>query len=205
MVMLDRITEFVYWNSPFNEYAERLGERFVTFRVALNVFLQNRGRTIVETGSLRSLDEGGWRGDGNSTIVFGDLVAHYGGHLWTCDLNPRAIATAQEGTAAFRTHISYVCADSRDFLAGFADPIDLLYLDSMDSSREGDCTEAQQHNLNELLIALPKVSAGGVILLDDNWYANGGKTALSKEHLRRQGWICLYDSRQTVWVAGTKG
>lgn len=193
------IKSFVYWNSPFNTYADKLGERFVTFKLALNLFLQHEGKTIVETGSLRSLGHG-WRGDGNATIIFGEFVTHYGGHLWTCDIQPEVIETSKQGTAAFRHNITYVCQDSCTFLATFSAPIDLLYLDSLDCPREGDASEAQRHNLEELMLALPKMTPTGVILMDDNWYSNGGKTALSKEYLLENNWLCLFDSRQTVWI-----
>lgn len=196
----DAVADFFSWNGSFDaKYAGKLRERWPTFKIALNIFLQRGGSTIVETGCERSIGHG-WTGDGNSTYLFGDFLSRYGGRLWTCDINPEAVDTAKLATREFASRITYVCDDSATFLSSFDRPIDLLYLDSLDCPREGDARAAQEHNLRELTTALPSVSADGIVLLDDNWYENGGKTRLSKQYLADQSWICLFDSRQTVWV-----
>lgn len=175
-----------------------LGERFHTTKMALNWFLQHEGKNIVETGSLR--EPGRWRGVGCSTYLFGEVAARYDGHLWTCDMSERVIATARQETRRFAGSITYVCSDSVAFLHEFNGRIDLLYLDSMDCPRIGDETLAQQHNLRELMAALPKLAERAVVLLDDNHFSNGGKARLTKQYLRDQGWICLYDWRQSLWT-----
>ncbi|HZS93732.1 MAG TPA: class I SAM-dependent methyltransferase [Chloroflexota bacterium] len=142
----------------------------------------------------------GWRGDGNSTLIFGEFLEQHGGHLWTCDLDPEATERSRFVTRPYSAHITYVTGDSIDFLAGFDRPIDLLYLDSYDTPRKGNAGAPQRHNLRELKAALPHVSTGGIILLDDNWYPNGGKTRLSKTYLLEKGWLCLLDSQQSLWI-----
>jgi predicted O-methyltransferase YrrM len=190
--------EFVYVEGWFDHYRLKLGERFCTFKVALNLLLQQGGKHIVESGSLRR--PGNWYYDGCSTYLFGEFADRYGGHVWTCDADANVIAIARGATAAFESRMTYVCRDSVQFLSDFGDAIDLLYLDSLDCPDEGDASAAQQHNLRELLAAFPKLSHRGIVLLDDNALQNGGKTRLSKEYLRDAGWLCVLDSRQSLWL-----
>jgi Methyltransferase domain len=183
-------------------YGARLGRRCLTMKAALGLVLQGGGRTIVETGSVRTPEgaEVGWFGDGCSTVVFGAVAARYGLHLWTVDADPEATATARRRVGDVE-HVTYVTADAPRWLAGFDRPIDLLYLDSLDCPEEGDATEAQAHQRRELLAALPRLTRQGVVLLDDNAFANGGKTRLAKASLARAGWRCLLDDAQSLWLA----
>jgi hypothetical protein len=194
-----RVTrEFVYVGSWFDEYRLKLGERYGTFRAALNLLLQLGGKHIVETGSLRR--PGNWYYDGCSTYLFGEFADRYGGHLWTCDLDEQVIETARGATAAFDARITYVCQDSVRFLASFQETIDLLYLDSLDCPDEGDASVPQAHSLRELVAAFPNLSNRAIVLLDDNAPANGGKTRRAKEYLLDAGWLCVLDSRQSLWM-----
>jgi predicted O-methyltransferase YrrM len=190
--------DFLYVNGWFDQYRDQLGDRYYTFKLALNWLLQYGGQHILETGSLRT--PGNWLGDGYSTYLFGEFVSTYGGHLWTCDIDPQVIAIAQHETNAFRAQITYVCADSLEFLNAFEGTIDLLYLDSLDCLKVGDTSQAQHHNLQELQSALPKLSRRAVVLLDDNNFPNGGKTRLSKHYLLQHGWLCLLDLKQSLWT-----
>jgi predicted O-methyltransferase YrrM len=192
------VQEFVYLDGWFDHYRLKLGERYPTFKVALNLLLQFGGKHIVETGTMRL--PGNWYFDGCSTYLFAEFADRYGCHLWTCDLDERTIAQARAWTTTFDQRITYVCRDSIAFLSDFADTIDLLYLDSMDCPPEGDASAAQEHNLRELLAAMPHLSRRAIVLLDDNAYPNGGKSRLSKAYLRDAGWLCLLDSRQSLWL-----
>ena len=191
--------DFVAAGGWFERYERLLGGRFVTFKLALNILRQQGGRRIVETGSLR--EPGAWLGDGCATYLFGEFAAAYGLHLWTCDIDPDVIETAKQVTAPFAAHITYVCADSVAFLESFPAPIDLLYLDSFDCPTDGDATAAQTHNLRELEAAFPHLNGGALVLLDDNRWANGGKTRRSKDFLHAAGWLCLYDADQSLWIS----
>lgn len=199
----DTVIDFVSWQSAFTAtYQEKLGGRFPTMKIALNLFLQHHGKNIVETGTLRWVEglDHGWEGDGNATFIFGEVLKEFGGHLWTCDADPVAIAESREGTKPFAGHITYLTQDSVAFLDGFDQPIDLLYLDSLDCPREGDASAAQAHNLREMKAALPKLSQNAVVLIDDNGYPSGGKALQSKRYLAEHDWVCLYDAQQTLWA-----
>lgn len=178
--------------------SKSLGERYYTFKMALNWHLQHGGRHIVETGSLREPES--WFGVGCSTYLFGEFIWRYGGHLWTCDIDHGVLEQARQETQAFSDQITYVPDDSVNFLSQFQERIDLLYLDSMDCPRTGDASQAQNHNLQELEAAYPKLGPNAIVLLDDNRFQNGGKPLLSKQFLHENNWLCLFDWHQSVWA-----
>lgn len=194
------IEEFVYVNSWFEtKYKEGLDARYFTFKVALNLFLQLGGNNIIETGCQRMVDD--W-GGGCSTLIFGNFCVKYNKQLWTVDLNYKNLEVAKQATAEYKSHITYCLHDSLAFLEAFDKPIDFLYLDSFDCSIDPlvGSAPAQQHQLAELKIALPKLSSNCIIGLDDNNFPDGGKTKLSKQYLLNNGWMCILDYQQTIWI-----
>jgi hypothetical protein len=89
--------------------------------------------------------------------------------------------------------------DSVEFLKQFNEEIGLLYLDSLDYE-ENLQKESQEHQLNEIEAAYPKLTQNSIILLDDNDFPNGGKTKLTKEFLLKNNWQCALDHQQSLWV-----
>ena len=171
--------------------------KYLTFKAALNLFLQNNGKIIVETGTMRVKDDP----SGCSTLLFGAFCKRYGKKLYTVDNNPQHIEISKQETREFRNYITYVMSDSVEFLSKFKEPIDLLYLDSMDCPVEGDATAAQQHQLNEIKAAYPNLHLGSIVLLDDNDFPNGGKTMFAKRYLLGTGyWNCILDHGQSLWI-----
>jgi hypothetical protein len=172
--------------------------KYLTFKAALNIFLQNNGQIIVETGTQRLKDDPG----GGSTSLLGAFCKKYGKKLFTVDNDPVHLTVSRECTKKFKNSITYVLMDSVEFLRGFDQKIDLLYLDSFDCPLPPeDATEAQIHNLNELKAALPKLHKGSIILIDDSNLENGGKARLSKKYLLETGeWLCILDHGQTLWM-----
>lgn len=182
-------------------FALKSEQRFWTWKCALGWYLQHGGGTIVETGCQRQTDD--W-GAGCSTTLFATLLKdHNIGELHSVDITADFLKLAQEVTSnlgiADRLHFHH--ADGVEFLSNFSQPIHFLYLDSYDwFPNEPRLTECQQHQLRELQAAWPKLSRDAVVLLDDNNLPSGGKTRLSKEYLADQGWVCLLDWQQSVWV-----
>ena len=194
------IEEFVYVGSWFEEkYKKNLDARYFTFKVALNYFLQHKLNNIIETGCQRLVDD--W-GGGCSTLIFGNFCVKYNKQLWTVDLNYKNLEVAKQATSEYKSHITYCLNDSIAFLEAFDKPIDFLYLDSFDCSIDPlvGSAPAQQHQLAELKIALPKLTPHAIISLDDNNFPDGGKTKLSKAHLLNNGWLCLLDFQQSLWI-----
>lgn len=193
--------DFLQVGSWFEEkYKEKSGGRYVTFKLALNLFLQRYGHTIVELGTTKAPDD--W-GAGMGTLLFAEVVGKYGGKIYTVDNYPPHIEACKIITAPWAGSVVHVESDSLEFLKGFEETIDLLYLDTMDyplTPEEGDPAACQEHQLKELKLAYPNLSPKAVVLLDDNDLPGGGKTAMAKEFLFKKKWKLLYDAQQSLWV-----
>lgn len=222
--------DFLFHPSWFDKKYATLGHRrHATMKAALNLFVQNGGSTIVETGCCRFPDD--W-GAGLSTVMFGDVALRYGKTLHTVDLSPENMAVCRTLTQDFASVTHYYVNDSVTFLKSFNNKIDLLYLDSYDYpygelleiyggkvdinkaivtladmtdeevvAKHGDVIAgSQEHCLNELLAALPHMHDHAPILIDDCYLPGGGKGRTAKEWLLNNGYICVLDLYQTLWV-----
>lgn len=198
--------DFQKWNDWWSlKYRFQIGEgiRYFSTKVALNLLHQRGGRNIVETGTTRALDDFG--GAGMATITFGDYAKVYGKKLWTVDILPEAIELARGLTREFEDVTTYVVSDSIIFLKNFPEKIDLLYLDSMDCPIDDapdspKLRASQAHQADELRAAWDKLHDNSIILLDDNNFENGGKCTLSIEILKKEGWECLINDKQSLWI-----
>ena len=187
-----------------NKYKEKSASRYVTFKLALNLFLQRHGHTIVELGTTKHEDD--W-GAGMGTLLFAEAIGKYGGKIYTVDNYLPHIEACKRVTSEWADKIKYVYSDSLEFLRGFKEKydskVDLLYLDTLDyplTPQEGAVEPCQEHQLEELKLAYPNLSSNAVVLLDDNDLPGGGKTRLSKEFLFKKGWHLLADEQQSLWV-----
>lgn len=151
--------------------------------------------TIVETGTIRSEED--FSGAGFFTYVAGTFLARHGGRLHSVDLSPQNVAFARQWTAVFGDIVRINQGDSVPFLANFAAPIDVLYLDSLDTTEPGHA----DHAMRELEAALPKLHDRSVIVIDDTpWQAGAfiGKGARVVPWLLENGWQLLYGGYQAV-------
>jgi hypothetical protein len=189
------------WIEQFKQNLSVSG-RFPTMRRALELLNKRNLKLIVETGTTRMKDD--W-GAGMSTYVFGSYCKQFDGHMWTVDIFQPSIELCKEITAEFADKITYVVRDSISFLVIFNQTIDFLYLDSMDCPEydapdSPNLLRSQNHQLQEMQTALPKMNANGIVLLDDNDFENGGKTRLTKEFLKEQGWYEDMEGKQSLWI-----
>ncbi len=167
---------------------------------SLDELLQEAARrftapTIVETGTIRAEEDFG--GAGFFTYLAGAFVNRHGGKLHSVDLTPQHVAFAREWTAVFGDSVSVHEGDSVSFLANFAAPIDVLYLDSLDTTEPGHAA----HCLRELEAALPKLHDRSLICIDDTPWQVGafiGKGAVTVPWLLDHGWKILYAAYQVV-------
>ncbi len=191
--------DFLFINNWFEQkYKAKSDGRYQTFKAALNLFLQNGGRNIVETGTTRMIDD---YGAGYSTVIFADFLSRYGGYLWTVDLSPVNMDICRIVTEPYKHLISYEVSDSLVFLRNFETVIDLLYLDSYDYPLDGsDPFPCQNHQLTEFKLAERNLTDKTIVLLDDNTFDNGGKTKLTKDYLIERGWRCVLDSQQSLFI-----
>tara|TARA_Y100000310_G_scaffold151394_1_gene150995 strand:- start:209 stop:877 length:669 start_codon:yes stop_codon:yes gene_type:complete len=206
-----------FHESDFFEKYGQLGEKFHTFRIALNLFHQRKGSVIVETGCQREVDD--W-GAGQSTKIFGEYVSKYDAFLYTVDISLEKLRIAEEISGT--TNIEYVNMDSVQFLKTFNKKIDLLYLDSLDFplhelfSRFGESMyqmsfsevvsrsqdilmPCQIHCLNEVIASEDKFHNNSLVLIDDNALIGGGKARLARDWLFTRGWEVIADWNQTLW------
>ena len=195
--------DFLQSGSWFEKkYKEKSGTRYPTFKLALNLFLQRYGHTIVELGTTKHEED--W-GAGMSTLLFAEVVGKYGGKIYTIDNYPPHLEACKHITEPWAGSIVYVESDSLEFLKTFDEKIDLLYLDTMDyplTPQEGPPGPCQEHQLKELELAYPNLSPKAAVLLDDNEVLDfpDGKTKLAKEFLFKKKWTLLYDGQQSLWV-----
>lgn len=111
-----------------DEMLSRLGKRERTMRYALELLEWRDGKYIVETGCTRDPDN--WSGDGMSTVIFGRWAADRGGKLRTIDNDVHHLATCKQLTVGLP--IQFSLSNSVAALGQNRQPIDLLYLDSLD-------------------------------------------------------------------------
>jgi hypothetical protein len=172
------------WFQKYIDGERLLWSRSSTMKLAITL-LNNKATNFIETGTTRKNyincpKKGDRAGDGCATVLFAEYSKLFGGHVWTCDISEENINNCKIATEEYKDVITYVVNDSLDFLINFKDKIDFLYLDSVDG---GDPT-ANQHQLKEIMIALPKLHQNSIVLLDDL----GSKTEMSIPFLRDNGW-----------------
>ena len=180
-------------------YLPLLARRFWSFKIALSLFLQLAGQSILETGCVRRRDD--WDA-GNSSVIFAEFAAKFGKDFHTIDNNPEAVELTKALTKAYEANTDVILGDSIEVLKRWDKMIDLLYLDSLDTDPNNAevAKKAQEHQLQELELAYPHLTRNAIVLLDDNYFANGGKTALSKEFLSQKGWLQIMDYEQSLWL-----
>lgn len=190
---------FLELNSWFDEFKVKSDGRHITFRLALNLLYQQPKHNIVETGTIRMIDD---YGAGYSTFIYGNFVKKYGGHITTIDIEPVNMAVCKLATEEFKDQITYVVDDSLHALTLLKEPIDLLYLDSLDTpiEPEADASHAQEHCLKEFKLAEYLLHDKSIVLIDDNNFANGGKSRLVKKYLKEKGWRLLLNAQQSLWI-----
>ena len=173
-------------------YADRHHSFDVTFREVGRRFPVPM---IVETGTIRGEED--WGGAGFFTYLAGAFVLRRGGKLHSVDLTDRHCQFARTWTAVFGEAVEIHCQDSVAFLREFGRPIDLLYLDSLDTYQPGHA----EHALLEAQSALPWLHAQSLILLDDTfWSADHfeGKGTLAVPWLLDHGWKILHAGYQVL-------
>jgi hypothetical protein len=58
----------------------------------------------------------------------------------------------------------------------------------------------QKHCLNEFLGVESNLQENSIVLIDDNSLPGGGKSRMLKDYLADNGWTCLMDYQQSLWV-----
>ena len=168
-------------------------KRCNTISAAVDLFLNNGGTRIVETGCYRGIPD-----DGMSTVVWGMLAQECGGFLESIDISHQNIEASRSVSESLGVNATkYVVGDSVSVLALCARGIDMLYLDSLDYS-ESDPLPCQIHSLAEASAAVPKMAERSLILIDDASLPGGGKARLSRKFLQDIGWVVVAEGYQVL-------
>jgi ADP-heptose:LPS heptosyltransferase len=151
--------------------------------------------TVVETGSIRAEED--WGGAGFFTYLAGAFLLRHGGTLHCVDIDQHHCQFARTWTEVFGNTVKVSQDDSVAYLGRFPSPIDVLYLDSCDTTVPGHA----DHALRELEAALPKLHDKSLILVDDTpWNAGAfvGKGARVVPWLTERGWKIIYGGYQVL-------
>jgi spermidine synthase len=100
-------------------------------------------------------------------------------------------------TQAFGDTVSIHEHDSVKYLENFSEPIDVLYLDSLDTTEPDHAEHAER----ELAASWPRLHEQSLIVIDDTpWQAGAwiGKGARVVPALLEKGWKILYGGYQVV-------
>lgn len=173
-----------------------------SFRLVLKLLDKINARVIVETGTSR---EGlrGAKSNGAATIVFGHYAKRQGAMVHSVDISPESVAVARQEIDAqgLSDHVRVYLQDSLDFLEGFSERVDLLYLDSYDYSDDPEVQKkSQEHHLEEFKRIESRLHENSLVLIDDCDLPNGGKGKLAIAYMKTRGWKILYDGYQVLLV-----
>lgn len=150
---------------------------------------------VIETGTIRAEED--WSGTGFFTYLAGAFLLQHGGVLHSVDIGKNNCTFARTWTEIFGKSVQIHQSDSIGFLRSFSQSIDVLYLDSLDTTEPGHA----DHTLRELEATYEKLHSKSIVVLDDTPWAAGaflGKGARAVPWLLERGWKILYGGYQVV-------
>lgn len=114
-------------------------------------------RILVESARAKRGVEVG-TASGFGAINMGIAFERTGGHLWTLDINPKAVQETQENLkkVGLENVVTCVEGDALKTLPGIEGPIDFVFIDAL-----------KQDYFKYLKILEPKLSAGAVVVADN--------------------------------------
>lgn len=185
-------------------YLGKEDRRFKTFTVALQLAIERKAKTFIETGTCRTLPSN-CRKEGCSTYIFSafnQLLSDESVEIYSVDISEKNCQNSRENIKSFEKYaVKVITSDSVKFIQDWPTEkkIDFLYLDSFDFGR-GKEIKSQEHHLKELMAALEKIHNGTIILMDDCKLRMGGKCAMVKDYLLKNNWNIVIDEYQTLFV-----
>jgi hypothetical protein len=181
-------------NGKFN----LLDKRYLSFLSCFTLMKNRKIKVIVETGTARG-GKSNFKGDGGSTILFGEWIKRHGGELYSVDIDKKNLLRASKSLKDTTKRVYFVLSDSIKFLKKFNKTIDFLYLDSFDYDHQNPIP-SQQHHLNEIKAAYHLLSKNSIVMIDDCKLKNGGKGKFVIKYLLKKGWKILVDSYQVILI-----
>ncbi|CAG9320259.1 unnamed protein product [Blepharisma stoltei] len=173
-------------------------KRYPTLTEVLKLMVDRNSYTLIEAGTARE-GEGSCAGDGCSTPIFAHFSYLTGRNFISVDISEKNCEKSRQAIRPYADNSKVIKSDSIAFLKEFRDPIDFLYLDSVDYDFKNPKV-SQEHSLKEIKAAYGKLHEHSIILLDDCTLPGGGKCKLAAEFLLKNGWEKLIDSYQMVFI-----
>jgi predicted O-methyltransferase YrrM len=158
------------------------------FDRARKIFLEKKGETIVEIGSIRKI-KWGRDGDGHSTFAWAEI----GKKVYSVDIDPKATELTKTLFAQY-PNVIVVCQDGIEFLNQFQEKIDLLYLDAWDVGTP----QYQENHLLAYEAAKPHLHSNSLILIDDVAGETLGKGGLVIPAAIKDGWRIIFQEYQCL-------
>lgn len=190
-----------HWVGDWMRGGRGAGETFVDRDRSFDLMLRHlsgcRSPRVLETGCIRAEED--WRGAGFSTYLLGAYVTAAGGRLWSVDSSLERCLFARRWTRVFGSQVSVHTADSVDFLRAHNEPVDLLYLDAMDTYQDA----CPSHRLQEIQAAEPHLHRTSMVTMEDTSIFKGiwqRKGSLAVPWMLERGWKVLHSGHQTVLV-----
>lgn len=178
--------------------------RFRTFSVALQLAVDRKAKTFIETGTSRA-NSNVCASDGCSTYIFtafNQFLNDSSVEMYSVDISEANCQVSRNNIKSYGKYaVQVVASDSVVFIRDWPvdKKIDFLYLDSFDFF-PGQEIASQEHHLKELYAAWNKIHDDTIIFMDDCRLRMGGKCALVREYLMKNNWKIVIDEYQTVFV-----
>lgn len=192
---------------PLMPLRYNFGKRRNTFRMTLQLLARIDAKIMVETGTSRQGLRAA-KGDGAATIVFGKWAKEHGAMLHSVDINEQSVQESQRAVEiqGLNKHVTVYLSDSLAFLKEFKDPVDFLYLDSYDYSKDPEVQiKSQIHHLEEFKAIEHRLHQKSVVLIDDCRLPNGGKGKLAVSYMTQSNWKILMNAYQILLVRKDAG
>lgn len=177
------------------------GKRRDTLKKVLEMMELRQARVLLETGIARD----GLRrtkGDGASTILFGQWAKLHNAKLYSVDIDAQAVAVANREIKqmGLDEHVFTQVSDSIEYLSRFTQPVDLLYLDSYDYDKRDQVIQkaSQEHHLKEFKAIENQLGDQTVVLIDDCNLPGGGKGKSVIVHMLANGWEVVMQDYQVI-------
>jgi ADP-heptose:LPS heptosyltransferase len=182
----------IHPGNAFASYADRHRSFDVLFREIKSRFSKP---TVVETGTIRAEED--WAGAGFFTYLAGACLSRLGGHLHSVEVDVEKCKFARDWTRVFGSTVTVHEGDSVSFLQQFRERIDVLYLDSLDTTESGHA----EHCVREFEAAATRLHDHSLLVVDDTPWDSGefiGKGSLLVPQLLKSGWRIQYAGYQVV-------
>ena len=174
-------------------------------------------KCLVEIGSCRSplnhelsIVNPACCNDSHSTFFWCETDCN----VFTVDINPTCkkvlVDAYEDGKIEMSGDLNIHIQDGHDFLRDFDkhsdEKIDFLFLDAWDVIDDPHATflkdDYAQKHLAAYTLAKPHLAENCFILIDDTDVSSGGKGRILVPVLKEEGWIILFQARQTLLYKG---